>query len=380
LCSERNVHEVELDTTGAVWITGVDQDFASLADAINYLETRGPSEARQDNPRAIPLDDEAIWADTRNIVQQLHAHFTQVVKDRGKWAASAYGTLPHNFSILQTQLTARTHVGRKKVDEIYLRVKVQEEPGERAFIPSGTASLLTDGRNVVALTVNGSYSALDLAKATENDLGPFASQAHDVLRHEITHIADPSHGRSVPRYSATGRGFVDDLKAYFNDPLEVRAFMRELTDQIRRRLMFATMEASPSAVAHTIVQENRTFKAMTPHLTPANQKLLMRAMTKVAVEEVEKRNAEIRYRRPTINTREKAEEAAETVKRLLEYRYRDKGGIGWIKSISVEPDPDEGYQIVVRTLPDQEDKNPLTRVSQIAVLTNPKPKVKRRAP
>lgn len=387
LCSERNLYDIEFDSWGAVSIDGIDEDFKSLDDAIQYLETHAVGGAeqqpalRQANPRAIPLDDEAIWRDTQHIVHELHAHFTKVAQDRGAWAASAYGTLPHNFSILPltTVLTTRTQVGRKKVDEIFLRVAVQEDPGVRAFIPTGTASLLRDGRNVVTLTVNGSYSVLDLVKASADTWGPFASQVHDVLRHEITHIADPAHGHSIPTYSATSSGAVHELDVYFNDPLEVRAFMREITDQIKRRIKFAAMEADPTAVAHTIVHENRVFNAMAPHLTPANRKLLLRAMTQVTVEEVEKRNAEIRAARPTSNTREKADEAAETVKRLLEHRFRDKGGIGWVASITVEPDPDEGHVIVVRTAPGEGHKNPFTRISQIAVVTNPKQKAKRRA-
>lgn len=257
------------------------------------------AEHRQDNPRAIPLDDDAIWNDTRNIVQQLHTLFSQAVRDRGLWAASAYGTLPHNFSLLPTsaRLTTRTHVGRKKVDEIYLRVMVREEPETRAFITTGSASLLRDGEKVVSMTVNGSYSALDLARATETEWGPFASQVHDLLRHEITHIADPAHGRGRPRYSASTSGAVDEMAAYFNDPLELRAFMREITDQIRRRIKFGSVEIAPEVMAHKVVAENRIFLAMSKHLTVPNQKLLMRAMAQVAVEEVERRNAEIRAAR-----------------------------------------------------------------------------------
>lgn len=386
LCSERNVHDIDLDTDGTVSIDGIDESFKSLADAIKYLESQSGAasaaeHARHDNPRAIPLDDEAIWRDTQTIVQALHEHFTKVAHERGAWAASAYGSLPHNFTILPvgSRLATRTHVGKKKVDEIGLRVTVQEYPRDRSFIPTGSASLMRDGRNVVTLTVNGSHSVLALVDATKDVWGPFASQVQDVLRHEITHIADPAHGTTTPTYSATMDGSVAELAAYFNDPLELRAFMREISDQIRRRVKFSRMEADPSSVAHAVVEENRSFRAMAPHLTPSNRKLLMRAMTQVAVEETEKRNAEIRAARPIINTREKAEEAAETVRRLLEHRYRDKGGVGWIESITVEPFPEEGYRVVVRTIPGAEDKNPLTRVSQIAVVTNPAAPKKRRA-
>jgi hypothetical protein len=154
------------------------------------------------------------------------------------------------------------------------------------WVLGGGMGLLTrgphTGRRILVLELNGKYPF-------ENFTDPeiIADPIRAVLMHELTHAADFESDRQKPA-EIQGRIPSDgevDLKTYFNNPREVRAYMRELYEEIHPRVI--KMMSVPhmretwgfAKILLLALKPQYRWTRMEPHLTRANKNRILKGLT-----------------------------------------------------------------------------------------------------
>jgi hypothetical protein len=134
------------------------------------------------------------------------------------------------------------------------------------------------------LELNGTFDWETLAdqKSTRDRL-------RSVLMHELTHASDIVRNEAagyVKQKRAPNEVLTDDdvdLRAYFNDPHEVRAFMRELYEKVGPtvRKVLVTNLGREWGLGGTILRSLKLadlWKRMEPHLTRQNKNRILKGL------------------------------------------------------------------------------------------------------
>lgn len=222
------------------------------------------------NPRPIPLDDKAI----ESLLDRLYYRLGE--------KADRYGHVKVNpdgppIPIAQSTITVTTVRGQSEKVAVVLTAA----PDVIRFVGSGGYGH-ADGRPVVIVEMNGRYAWDVLA-----DERTTRSALRDVLRHELTHAIDTQGGKSATLRGGARRGLVlptteefDDLAAYYNDPREVRAYMRQMFDETRAnvtKVMRSPLgrEWGLGGTVSRMLSLNETWTQVSPHLTPRNRRRVL---------------------------------------------------------------------------------------------------------
>jgi hypothetical protein len=134
------------------------------------------------------------------------------------------------------------------------------------------------GQPVIVIQLNGKYPWSTFAD-------PKVAKKHlsELLLHELTHALDPISGPDLPIQGRIPAEEEVDLTGYYNDPREVRAYMRNLYEAIGpsvRKVMEGPL-AKTWGLGGTItrlLRPNQTWQDMEPHLTRQNKNRILKGI------------------------------------------------------------------------------------------------------
>lgn len=227
------------------------------------------------NPRPIPLDDTAIEA----LLDRLYYRLGEKAEQYGSAKANPDGP---PVAIAQSSIIVTTVRGQAEKVAVVLTAA----PGVIQFVGGGGYGH-AEGRPVVIVEMNGLYSWNVLAdERVTRDL------LRHVLRHEITHAVDTRGAASATLRGGARRGLAlprdedfENLAAYYNDPREVRAYMRQMFDETRAhvtKIMRSPLgrEWGLGGTVSRLLNTNETWEQVSPHLTPRNRRRVLAGLVR----------------------------------------------------------------------------------------------------
>lgn len=257
------------------------------------LATLKTAPMRLDNPRPIPLDEAALRDDAEAIVAKIHREAEDILAARKAdhqrldWPLEPTRA---NVAIFHHPMKAKAITGDRRIDRTVARVRIVPSRS-RQVIVAGSASLFRgrDGTSKpegrVELLVSANMTPDELLQASSG--GQYSAafeQVLRVLRHEMTHVGDWKI-ETGPSYQASADNRVDDLREYYNDPLEVRAFTREVADDVKHYVSMNVDTVRPRDLFDRALESSSTWTRMQPYLTPENQKRVLRVAYRAVEDE-----------------------------------------------------------------------------------------------
>lgn len=222
------------------------------------------------NPRPIPLDDKAI----EDLLDRLYFRLGEKAERYGAAKVNPDGP---PVPIAQSSITVTTVRGERE----RVAVVLTAAPDVVRFVGGGGHGH-AEGRPVVVVAMNGrsAWNVLADERTTRRAL-------RDVLRHELTHAVDVQGTPSATLRGGARRGVAlpsesefEDVAAYYNDPREVRAYMRQMFDETRAnvtKVMRSPLgrEWGLGGVVSRLLNTNPTWEQVSPHLTPRNRRRVL---------------------------------------------------------------------------------------------------------
>jgi hypothetical protein len=188
------------------------------------------------------------------------------------------------------------------------RVKRTNEPAVVVYLNS-------------AIYVDALFSTLRQAKAA----------VFSALSHELTHAADVFDDEKTvkPRFGPAEEKDISDLGDYYNRPSEVRAYMRELFEDMSGVLSSATGRLPSNNVLRSLILSRPHWKQISPYLTERNKKLVLRGVYKAIQDLVDGMSSTVRMAARPIRidkaqVKRKTEEIAEDIWRRLKRMPQDE--------------------------------------------------------
>lgn len=232
--------------------------------------------ARRYLARAIPIDRAAIRRFSTHLEKVLEKQFAKMSDPRAGKAdrpiswKEVWAIEPFEF---------RNVVGEKVSTKVLVVSGTNRGPG--IYVPSAAVGTWR-GRDVIVIQLNGSYTAETFHGAAKS--GILAEHVYDLLIHEITHIADkfPVPRSYKPRKDPREKFQPADMRAYFNDPKEVRAYMQQIVDEVLniggRRGPAKIIETFGSRGVGMLLRNSVTWREIEKFLNPRNRKLIMKSV------------------------------------------------------------------------------------------------------
>ncbi len=189
--------------------------------------------------------------------------------------------------------------------DVRIVVKSTEEVFPDRLSPFGGAAAGMadkDGKSYVVLQLNGlmSPAALDaMARPDESGDSPMQERMAMLFRHELTHLAEHSlEYRTYVRGDKTGPG----TTRYFNEPVEVRAYMQEIVHDARtwvtrQHARLGDKALKPRDLVTPALESSRTWDQINYYLQAAARRRITLAVFR-AVEEERARLLAVRRENP----------------------------------------------------------------------------------
>lgn len=233
--------------------------------------------------RTIPLDKSAL----RGVAKRLEGQLV----DSARVAVRSRPNEPIRWRQVWAKEVHRIKnvIGTNLLVEVLLVAGRDHGPGP--YVSAGGAGTnRRTGDPVVIVKLNGSYSAEHYAEVAE--AGFLWLQIYRMLLHEVSHAADISK----PRYDAgpaSGEYDVEDLPLYYNDPVEVRAYMQEVVNEILSfggkrenvKKVLKLFRKSREQGVEVLLKNSDTWHEIKPYLTFQNRKRVMKNVYQALVEE-----------------------------------------------------------------------------------------------
>jgi hypothetical protein len=164
--------------------------------------------------------------------------------------------------------------GVEHTTEIYLFSKKSGVP--LWIVGAGAGTNRRSGNPTVVVFLNAKYTVDGFL----NKHSTFHDRLLTTLQHEITHVADTF--AKPPEYEGGTKKMVEgdpemDWDAYYNDPQDVRAFMRELADKVRGGFpKFLDAFGPHKGLEYAL--KTSDWPEIKQHLTPRNRKLMLKGI------------------------------------------------------------------------------------------------------
>lgn len=164
--------------------------------------------------------------------------------------------------------------GRRLKVDIHLLSKKSSIPLN--IVGAGAGHNRRTGNPVVIVFLNAKYRI----SAFVDPGSSFPGHLEKTLFHELTHVAD-TFEKEV-QYEGGTKKMVEgdpemDWDAYYNDPREVRAFMREIFEQVRERYpKFVEVFGHSKGLDYAL--KNTDWPEIKKHLTPRNKRLMLKGI------------------------------------------------------------------------------------------------------
>jgi hypothetical protein len=158
-----------------------------------------------------------------------------------------------------------------------VEVQYRSRDGGKVFdmvLGGGSGKTNKTKRPAAMLLVNGIYKPKDFASSDSD----FRHEAMTALMHELTHNADIY---AKPFGPATQRVLKEDeidLKDYYNRPSEVRAYMREMVEDVFRDLPEFLKHFKKNEAVTRLVKLSPTWERIKPYLNERNKGLVLKGV------------------------------------------------------------------------------------------------------
>jgi len=181
-------------------------------------------------------------------------------------------------SLVTDSLILQDVLGNRK--EVF--VALTSDRGVGSPVLSGGFGHLKTGPNkgapIVIVVLNGTYTWEGVAnpKVSRHEM-------QVILMHELTHAADAPKGSKGPIQGRIPTSEELNLKEYYNDPHEVRAFMRELYEAMAplvRKVMVTSLgtQWGLSRILNNFLRSNTIWGEIKPHLTRKNKQKILKGL------------------------------------------------------------------------------------------------------
>jgi hypothetical protein len=185
---------------------------------------------------------------------------------------------PIGASLNFIDLVTITDVAGQMVEvDVFWRSK--NKKGSFEMVLGGGAGKNNRTKQPAAIIIlNGIYQPSDFI-----DEGvEFHYQATTVLLHELSHLADVFVKPSGPSSSRVLSEEELDLKKYYNRPTEVRAYMREIVEEVQKHLPEFLQHFPKNEAIARLVKLSATWEQIKPHLTEQNKGLVLKGVYQAA--------------------------------------------------------------------------------------------------
>jgi hypothetical protein len=193
--------------------------------------------------------------------------------DRNREPSEALG-VELRRPIATTQIRMEDVAGRPLTADIHLLSKKSANP--LYIVGAGAGKNRRTGVPAVIVFLN----AKDKVSAFTSRGSSFPDHLMATLQHELTHVADTFAKK--PQYEGGTKKMVEgdpemDWDAYYNDPQEVRAFMREIFEQVRENFpKFVDVFGHSKGLEYAL--KSSDWRDIKKHLTPRNRKLMLKGI------------------------------------------------------------------------------------------------------
>lgn len=151
--------------------------------------------------------------------------------------------------------------------ELQIQLKTDRSPVDPSQIVWGGAGTYKGRKDSWAIVLYVSEGlSINIFKRYLQD------QLYQTLAHEMTHILDKKDEGGISRYEEDG---ILDYEAYVNDPSEVRAFMREITEQAYDKYQKLIRVFDKKKALRNSIKTD-TWHKIENQLTPENRKLILK--------------------------------------------------------------------------------------------------------
>ena len=221
--------------------------------------------------RAIPLDKSSLRRLVKELTRKLLQAFTrakpdQPIRNKSVWAEADYET--------------RSVKGEPLNIMVVVRAGKDTRPGP--YVDSGGFGKHRNGRPVVILSLNGSYTAAEYLKSLQSP-ELIEGMLYNILIHEVTHAVDIQDKSTYEVGTAGGTFSTPDLKRYYNDPKEVRAFMQQVVDEVTNGSLIKHIEKlterfGQNKAVSMLLKNSETWNEAQKYWTPSNRNRVMKSV------------------------------------------------------------------------------------------------------
>ena len=208
--------------------------------------------------RAVPVDRQEIKASILRMLRNLGT---------GYWAENSTEALGNRFGFAD-HMTYKDMAD--KTDTLEVQYLSKESKNRNFFLGGGAGLTHRTKRPAVIVLMNGRFSAKDFTQ-TEY----VKDEAFDVLVHELTHKVDVYFKPTAPTSQRVLTEEEMDLQEYYNKPGEVRAFMREVIEQVMRILVRLPMPWNVNEEVKRALKWSNSWARIYPHLNEKNKQLVL---------------------------------------------------------------------------------------------------------
>lgn len=208
--------------------------------------------------RLVPVDRQEIKASVLRMLRNLGT---------GYWARNPSEPLGNQFGFVD-HMTYKDMAGKTDTLEVQYRSKESNNPS--FFLGGGAGLTQRTKRPAVVILMNGRFSAEDFTQ-TEY----VKDEAFDVLIHELTHKVDVYFKPAVPTSQRVLTEEEMDLQEYYNRSGEVRAFMREVIEQVMRILVRLPMPWNVNEEVKRALGWSDSWARIYPYLNERNKQLVL---------------------------------------------------------------------------------------------------------
>lgn len=231
-----------------------------MSDFLQRVAEKHP-EIRQ-AARPIKLPRAKVEGLLKDLQAQLRKRGTRPLGNNRNPVASAYIDVPY------------VRGGTRKVQVAVLTKAVE---GASWALGGGFGHRKSTKAPIVLLNLNGTYSGSDLGASWAGE------EIFKILMHELAHAADTSaagHGKVQNKFP--GRGDLNP-RDYYNNPREVRAFMRELYESMRHFVLsvMGTPMGDKWGLGGTIkrgLKHQEVWVEIRPHLTQKSKNTILKGL------------------------------------------------------------------------------------------------------
>jgi hypothetical protein len=222
--------------------------------------------------RAIPLDKSLIKASANDLAQQINTamerYYPKNVPQTG-----------YKINIASDVFLLKK-VASSGTVEISIVVGFDKPENKKSLIAySGFGKFKGGNDPVISIKLNNLFTADDWIGFFKS--GKLEDALFTELLHELTHAADVQSKGGIDNYGKNTTNI--DLKTYYNDPHEVRAFMQEIVDIVLKtapnfeRFM---PKLSRTKIIQLLVRTTEVWKKAAEYFTDSNKNLIFKAVVK----------------------------------------------------------------------------------------------------